>query len=80
MSLHHAAALACAAIAAAGCASFPKVAENKYVLLSEPVEAHETDDRFRDARDRAGAFCARAYPNMRTVIVDQASIEMKAGR
>lgn len=80
MNRYRACALACLAIAAA-CASDPKkIAENKYVLLSEPVDAHEADDSFMSARKRAEVFCARTYRNMQTVIIDQATIEMKGGR
>jgi hypothetical protein len=32
------------------------------------------------ARKRAEVFCVRTYRNMQTVIIDQATIEMKGGR
>lgn len=79
MSRYRTSALVCVAIAAA-CAPFPKVAENRYILLSEPVNAHEADSSFDSARGRAEVFCAKSYRNMRTVVLSQATIEEKGER
>lgn len=79
MSGYRAGAVACIAIAAA-CAPFSKVAENRYVLLSEPVNAHEEDSSFERERARAEVFCAKSYKNMQTVVLGQARIEEKGGQ